>query len=238
MKGKRSRAGVRHLNLAKRRLAALNQSSLPSNPNMSSSNLHLTQEHHPTEEGISITEDNSPCFPTPDDDGESESFFDSQSTNPVVSSQGISGGLVSSDEDDLDTISEDGDQSSLEERNLDEEVPCTTDHLDITHEAMVDLMLLCESANVPLGFLDKVLCLLRKHIKNGFDIQKAPTRSTFLKDVRRIIPNSPSSMSHTIVEYNVTIRHFDFLGQLEDLQSSTIFDDIDNICVIPSVKER
>ena len=79
----------------------------------------------------------------------------------------------------------------------------------ITDRAMIDLIICCNKAGTPIKFLDEILLILKRHVRKGFDIEKAPKRSSFMEQLRQRIPCPKSNM--VISPSGVLIPKFSFL---------------------------
>ena len=100
--------------------------------------------------------------------------------------------------------------------------------LDTTGRAMLDLIQLCQKAGTSIEFFDNLVTTLRRHGKKGFDITKATKRQTFLSMLRKQISSPRPEICK--VGSNLVPR-FDFGTQLKDLLSSSLLDDLENLCV-------
>lgn len=100
-----------------------------------------------------------------------------------------------------------------------------TDTFSVTDRAMVELIQCCNQARTSIKFLDVFLGILKRHIHNGFDINKAPKRSNFMAQLRQRIPCPKATP--IVSPSGVLIPKFSLQQQLEDLLSSAYFQDID-----------
>jgi hypothetical protein len=78
-----------------------------------------------------------------------------------------------------DDISDDNDVPLEKDIN-----PSLKPKFSVIDTAMIELILYCNKAGTPLKFLDGLLQILKRHIRLGFDINKAPKRSNFMSDMR------------------------------------------------------
>ena len=107
--------------------------------------------------------------------------------------------------------------------------------IDDQEEAMLELLQLCQDAGTTLLFFDKLVAILRRHGKKGFDIRKASKRQTFLDNLRKKI-SCPRPIIVQVGPHQVP--KFDLLEQITDLLKSVIFDDVGNLCVNLDQEER
>jgi hypothetical protein len=110
--------------------------------------------------------------------------------------------------------------------------------------SLLRIMMLCDDANCPRYFFDKLVKLIRaESIDNLFDpSQKHPTRETLLRRLDKACPTPPpqsvsvplQSVDETPPE-SVDVWVFNFLEQMKDLLSNhRIFGDLDNLDVNPN----
>ena len=90
--------------------------------------------------------------------------------------------------------------------------------------AMVDLIQCCNKAGTPVKFLDEFLIILKRHLRAGFDIHKAPSRANFMSRLRLRFA-SPKATA-VISPSGVLVPKFSLLDQLVDLLASSYFQDI------------
>ena len=98
-----------------------------------------------------------------------------------------------------------------------------------TDKAQLDLLVLCTSAKVPLGFYDQLLGLLRKHNKLGFKIEDTKNRKAFIRRLSHFAKVPKPNVCREIPSYEVC--WFSFLEQAKDLLSSNIFNHLPNLHV-------
>jgi hypothetical protein len=99
----------------------------------------------------------------------------------------------------------------------------------IVDHAMVDLIQCCNNAGTSIKFLDEILRTLKKHVKKGFDVLKAPKRSNFMEKLRARLgaPNAEIVAS----SHGYMVPRFDFLEQVLDLFSTPYFQDPASCCL-------
>jgi hypothetical protein len=134
------------------------------------------------------------------------------------------------DESELEEDKED-DVSSAMDDQLDSTEPGENDVADnsLPHtdtfttddQAMVELIQCCNKAGTSLKFLDGFLLVLKRHIRKGFDVLKAPKRSNFMDKLRKRV----SSPTATVVvsPSGFIVPKFPVLDQIVDLFSMPWF---------------
>ena len=127
----------------------------------------------------------------------------------------------SSDDEGSNKTSNDNNASSVLESNL---------SFSISEIAMLELITLCDSVGASLGFYDKLMVTVRKHMKHGFKFEKAQTRRTFITNLRKKVYSPPPKVSSPIGT-SLKVIHFPILDMLKDLLGSVHFQDINNLCV-------
>ena len=103
-----------------------------------------------------------------------------------------------------------------------------SDDFDLSDIAAIDILLLIQDAGAPLYLYDKLLSIWRKYQAQGFDITNAPRRITFLQKIKeKVVIPKPLKGSINDIDFPI----FPFLDQLQDLLSSSIFKQKNNILV-------
>lgn len=107
--------------------------------------------------------------------------------------------------------------------------------LDINSRCMAGIYLMASKQGCSLEFIDDLFRVLRKNMKeDGFDITKAPLRSTLLKTLRLKLgdqsPPLPISVAIT-PDRRTELAKFSILAQIKDLMASTDFQILDNLVV-------
>ena len=133
----------------------------------------------------------------------------------------------------MDNIGYSDDEDSVKEAVID---PADLMESTIMDLAMLDLIECCDSAGTPINFLDKFLGLLKKHTLLGFNVQKAPKRSTFMDRIRKHIP-SPKAIP-TATKSGLMVLKYSFLDQLKDLLSTSYVQDVGCCTVNPDPSIR
>ena len=96
--------------------------------------------------------------------------------------------------------------------------------LSVTGAAMLELIECCDRAGTPINFLDNFVRVLKNHSRLGFDIQKAPKRSTFMAQLRKNL-SSPNAIP-TLTKSRLVVLKYSFLDQLKDLLSTSYAQDV------------
>jgi hypothetical protein len=106
--------------------------------------------------------------------------------------------------------------------------PSPTDHeilFDLTESRMLELLTMSFETGNSLSFFDNMMSTLKKLVKNGFDIQKAPHRLTFMDRLRNKVPG-PIPTIVQVPGIPIGVPRFSFLDQIKDLLRSECFSDI------------
>ena len=96
--------------------------------------------------------------------------------------------------------------------------------LSVSDCSMLELIDCCDRAGTPMNFLDNFLRVLKKHMLLGFNIHKAPKRSTFMEHLRKNLP-SPNAIP-TTTKSGLMVLKYSFLDQLKDLLSTSYAQDV------------
>jgi hypothetical protein len=99
----------------------------------------------------------------------------------------------------------------------------------ITDHAMVDLIQCCNNAGTSIKFLDQFLCTLKKHVKKGFDVLKAPKRTNFMEKLRGRLGAPKAEIVAS--SHGYIVPRYDFLDQVLDLFSMPYFQDPASCCM-------
>ena len=116
------------------------------------------------------------------------------------------------------------DESTIDATAHNSNLPLNAEIFSVTDHAMVELIQCCNQARTPIKFLDELLGILKRHTRQGFDIQKAPKRSNFMARWRERIPCPKATP--IISPSGVLIPKYSLHDQLEDLLSSDYFQDL------------
>ena len=101
---------------------------------------------------------------------------------------------------------------------------------------MLELVGLCDDIRAPKYFYDRLIRTLRRINKDGFEIDKAITRDTLIAHLQQNTKNRPQPLITNVKGTNVV--HFSFLAMVQDLLSSCLFDDIENLNCNESAEDR
>jgi hypothetical protein len=117
------------------------------------------------------------------------------------------------------------------ESSSDEKTP----YFDATYLGLSEIHQLALESGVSLEFVDKIFRIMRKHLKDGFDIMNAPLRNTFMKNARLMLGAlSPPLPTCVKVEAHggALVPKFSLLDQICDLMQSVEFQDMENLVVM------
>ena len=142
------------------------------------------------------------------------------------------GGESDCDSDDEFLINQHENPNSVETTDSLPNLPTKKDtpiKCSVTHHAMIDLINCCNQAGTSIKFFDDFLRLLKRHVRLGFDILKAPKRSTFMDKLATEL-RAPQAEVVTSVDGYIVPR-YNFLDQLLDLLSTEYFESVESCCV-------
>ena len=121
-----------------------------------------------------------------------------------------------------------------------DESPNRKPSFTISDHAMVCIYKYAMEQGVSLSFVDNLFSMIRKFLKAGFDIGKAPLRDTFMKRLRQKMGKNvtPIPQPLFIESVGTPVPYFPFLDQIMDLLQSATFQDLNNLVVNQDPSKR